>query len=119
MITAPATHPWDVPAIVADALDVLRLLTDDPDADRIEQAAPVATAMADAMLDADVAFVTIPDPVHYGAVLLTVELYRRKDAPFGVLNAWSVDDIALRVGSDVMRSVRSLFIPYKVRFGVA
>ena len=52
------------------------------------------------------------------AVELTVEVYRTKDAPWGVLDAWSADTVPVRISSDRLRSIRSLAIPYKERLGV-
>lgn len=118
-VAAPIAQPWDELQITADALEILRLDDTDPDAERVAMATTVAMGLADQLLDASAPFAVIPDPCHYGAVLLTVEMYRRKDAPFGVLGAWSADDIAVRITSDVWRSVRGLFLPYKSRFGVA
>lgn len=119
MTSAPAAHAWDTAEIASDALSILRLAPDDPDADRVVDAAVVACAVVDQELDADPPLDPIPDPVQYSAVLVTIELYRRKDAPFGVLNAWSVDDVMITLSPATLRSVRSLLRPYKVRFGVS
>jgi hypothetical protein len=52
------------------------------------------------------------------AVELTVEVYRTKDAPWGVLDAWSADTMPVRISSDRLRSVRTMLTPYKARFGI-
>jgi hypothetical protein len=116
---APAVQPWDTAEIASDALDILRLQPEDPDADRVVDAAVVACALVDQELDTAEPMDPIPAPVNYAAVLVTIELYRRKDAPFGVLNAWSVDDVLIRLSADTLRSVRRLLLPFKQRFGVA
>jgi len=51
-------------------------------------------------------------------VTLTIELYRRKDAPFGVTDSWSVDGAVLRLSSDVLRGVRSQLGKYRSRRGI-
>ena len=118
-VSAPARLPWDVPAIVTAALDVLRLDPTDDDAGRIADAAQSATELLDSALDYAVAPTTIPGPVITAAVNLTVELYRRKDAPFGVTDAWSVDGTMVRLSSDVLRGVSGLIRPYRSRRGLA
>ena len=111
--------PWDVAAVAQAALDVLRLTPEDADAARIETAAMDATELIDAELDYEVAPASIPGPVINAAVTLTVELYRRKDAPFGVTDAWSIDGASIHISADVMRGTRSMLSKYKSRRGVA
>ena len=118
-VSAPAALPWDVDAVAQAALDILRLDPADEDADRILDAAVTATELVDYELDYAVAPASIPSPVFNAAVVLTVELYRRKDAPFGVTDAWSIDGASIRLSTDVMRSTRSMLAPYVSRFGVA
>jgi hypothetical protein len=119
-VAAPFPQTWDFQFILESAQAILRMEWDDPDAIILASYVPSATALVDAELDAtEVISDPPPQPVNHAAVFLTVELYRRKDAPFGVLNAWSVDDVMIRVGPDVMRSVRSMILPFKQRFGVA
>lgn len=120
MTSAPAAHDWDTAAIALDAMAILRMDPEtDPDADRVISAAVVACAVLDQELDTETPLDPIPAPVEYAAVLVTIELYRRKDAPFGVLNAWSVDDVMIQLSPDTLRSVRKLVRPYKARFGVS
>lgn len=115
----PVAQPWDTAAIADQALAILRLEPTDADAQRVVDAAVVACALLDQLIDGDPAFTEIPEPVNYGAVLCTIELYKRKDAPFGVLDAWSVDAVPIRLSSDTLRQVRRIVFPYKQRFGVA
>lgn len=117
-VSAPSRLPWDVDAVALAALDVLRLDPTDEDAARITSAAQSATELVDAELDMAAPPVTIPGPVFDGAVMLTVELYRRKDAPFGVTDSWSVDGASIRISSDVMTGTRSMLRPYVERRGL-
>ena len=122
VVTPPASVPWDLEAIITAALDVLRLEPTDDDVDRIDLAARSACELIEQRLDLEVPWTdpaAIPPPVTTAAVNLTVELYRRKDAPFGVTDAWSVDGGILRLSSDVLRGVSSLLAPYRARRGVA
>jgi hypothetical protein len=122
-VTGPAPLPWDVAAIADAALDVLRLDQTDTDADRVTAAAVQATALIDAHIDADVAPwddpADVPAPVTGAAVNLTVELYRRKDAPFGVADSWSTDGFPVHLSPDTLKGVASMLAPYVERRGVA
>lgn len=118
-VAAPVANVWDLNEITAQALAVLRLGPGDVDVACIEEAALVATIRLDPYLDAVEAVdtTTLPDLVQ-GAVELTIEVYRTKDAPWGVLDAWSADTIPMRISSDRLRSIRSLVIPRKQRWGI-
>lgn len=118
--TVPA---WvDQDQVLVDVLDVLRKAASDPDADRVEALIPTAADLVQAYLDRDADPLPAAPPMHplvrTAMTNLTVELFRRKDAPFGVLNAWSPDDIALRVSSDPLRGVVGILLPLKTGFGV-
>lgn len=115
----PAPQPWDHAAVVAGALAVLRLTPEDDDADRVDAAAQTAEELLDKFVDAPEPLPTITPAMLTGAVDLTVEIYRRKDAPFGVLNAWAVDDIPIRIGSEILRGVRGIVGHTRQRWGVA
>lgn len=117
-VAGPARLPWTVEEVAASALDVLRLDPTDEDAERVTAAADSATVLVDAELDLEVAPATIPGPVYDAAVTLTVELYRRKDAPFGVSDSWSIDGASIRLSSDVMRGVSSMLAPFRGRWAV-
>lgn len=120
---APRADPewWDIPAVTAMACEILRIGSDDPDIGRIEFAARVACAAIDDFLDRCEPLPTpTPDPVMQSAAMTTVEIYRRKDAPFGVLNSWSPDDYGpVRIGIDWLNGVRFLLTPYKCGWGIA
>lgn len=112
---------WANVAAIADAaLAVLRRDASDPDAGAIQAYARAAAYLVDDYLDrADAPFTTAPDPVFSATVQVTIELYRRKDAPFGVLNNWSDSDIGpVRVPVDWSKGVEYLLDPYAHRFGV-
>lgn len=119
LVSAPAPLPLDPQQVADEARAVLRLEDGDPDTPRVERAAIVAIDLATQQLDFDVAPTTIADAAHDAVVTLTVELYRRKDAPFGVTDSWSVDGAVLRLSSDVFRGVRSQLSKYRARWGVA
>lgn len=119
----PPTPPewWDIPATTAAALEILRLDTDDEDAGRVETCATVACTAIDHYLDrCDPLPSPGPPDVMQAAAMTTVEIYRRKDAPFGVLNSWSPDDYGpVRIGVDWLNGVRFLLLPYKCAWGIA
>jgi hypothetical protein len=117
-VAPPAALPWVLADVATAALAVLRLDPADVDADRINDAADTATTLIDSYLDHAVAPASIPGPVFDAAVNLTVELYRRKDAPWGVLDSWSADGASIQLSSDVMRGVRTMLVRYKARWGI-
>jgi hypothetical protein len=122
VVAPPAVNPWDVDAVVEQALDVLRLDPADMDAERIRRKALEAVALIDDELDMQTPYLgpeVFPAPVLEAAVTLTVELYRRKDAPGGITDSWTSDGSFLRLSADVMKGVRSQLRPYKRRRGVA
>ena len=117
-VAPPAANVWDVNDIAQQALDVLRMEGTDVDAGRVTDCAEIATRRIDQALDATVPIDTSTEPpLVQAAVIKTVEEYRTKDAPWGVLDAWSADTVPVRISSDWLRSVRVLIMPYKERFG--
>lgn len=124
-VTPPAINPWDVALITTRALAVLRLDPADADAQRVAEAAASAVVLVDAELDLVEPYplleggAGIPTPVVDAAVVLTVEGYRRKDAPFGLTDSWSADGAYLRLSADVMKGTKSQLRPFKQRRGVA
>jgi hypothetical protein len=58
-----------------------------------------------------------PDPVAYAARLLAADLWKRKDAPFGIMTG-TVDFGGLRIGRDLMAGVASMLSPYRVRWPI-
>jgi hypothetical protein len=60
-----------------------------------------------------------PPDVVEAATQLTVDLYRRKDAAFGVLNAASVTGEPVRISRDQLAGVQSLLDLYVESWGLA
>lgn len=114
----PATNLWDVDRIVGRALEVLRLGADDPDTPRVYDSAQAACRLIDVYVD-NVEPVAISQPMEAAGVQVTIELYRRKDAPFGVVDAWSQDTVAFRISGDPLAGVLMTLLPDKSRWGVA
>lgn len=121
------------PAIASGALEQLRLATTDRDAPRIGRQALAACAAVDEYLElrAVAGRVTYtvggrtvvayaggdaPAPVLEAAVMLTVELYTRKDATLGVLGQ---GPDAVRLSSDHLAGVRSQLAPFVEGFAIA
>ncbi len=120
-VVGPAANPWDTSDIAARAMEVLRLDPADRDAARILDHAATAADRIDGYLDLLDPFPadSIPGAVQEVAVSVTVELYRRKDAPFGILDSWSADGVFARVPSDPLRMHEAVLSRYKRRQGVA
>ena len=55
----------------------------------------------------------VPYPVQEASKILSVDLWKRKDTPFGVTTG-TVDFGGLRIGRDLMAQVASLLTPYHV-----
>jgi hypothetical protein len=136
--TAGTWHD-QAPAVATEAAGPGRLRLDDADPDRalLDTLAERACRMIDQRLElrpvlgrygyqvAPQFYVVTygtgeaPPDVVEAAVQLTMELYRRKDAPFGVLNAWSPSGEPLRIGRDVLAGVESLLGPHIEGWGLA
>jgi hypothetical protein len=133
--TAGTWHD-QAPDIAAAARALLRLNSTDPDLGRLEPAARSACSMIDQYLSllagtdrvayvvgglATVTYATgdAPPDVVQAAVQLTGELFRRKDAPFGVLNAASANAVPMYISRDQMAGVSSLLAPYVEGWGFA
>jgi hypothetical protein len=122
MTTTPpgyGTPAWGDPVVIAAAaMAILDLpADDDAAAAQVEAAATSALYLVDEYLGTpEPAWPTptiAPPPVIDATVLVTVELYRRKDATFGVLNTWSSADFGpIRVSTDWLKGVESLLHPY-------
>lgn len=135
-VPAAVAGSWHdaIPVIAAGALEQLRVTSTDVDAGRIARKAPAACSSIDQHLDlrattGRVTYVlggvtvvsyaagTAPADVLEAAVLLTVELYRRKDAAFGVLPGGAVD-APVRISADHLRGVESLLAPWVEGWGI-
>lgn len=117
----PAPSNWcQDDRALTDALALLRLPGTDADKDRLSQYVETACQLITAELDrGDVPVEGDPPALRTAHALVAVELYRRKDAPFGVLNAWSTDELAIRIGTDPLAGVFHMILPFKLGFGVA
>lgn len=107
-----------------DAMSVLRLLPGDLDEDRVKLKATVACGLIAQHLDRADDAEAITDAVQLALLRdahgkLTTELYLRKDAHFGVMNAYVDEDQAFRIGSDPLAGIRHLLIGAKAQWGLA
>lgn len=144
-VPAAVAGSWHdaIPEIAAGAIEQLRLHggASDVDARRVAGKAPAACQAIDVHLDLrryDELLRTIPQRVTYSiggvertayatgqapadvldaAVQLTVELYGRKDARFGVLPGGSIGE-PVRISADHLRGVASLLAPYVEGWGI-
>lgn len=115
---------WVDPTVVlADVLDVLRLPATDDDADRIEALIPSAARLVEDFIDRGDNPLPDAPPMHplvrTAMANITIELYRRKDAPFGVLNGWSPDESVVRINTNPLRGMLHVLLPLKVQWGIA
>jgi hypothetical protein len=135
-VTAGTWHE-QAPAVAAAAAEELRIGEDHPDRERFDRKARAACVAIDMRLElrpatgrmfypvTDVWAVTsyasgqAPADVLEAAVQLTEELYRRKDAPFGISNAWSPTGEALRISRDHLAGVEPLLLPHVEGWGLA
>lgn len=132
------TGTWhdQAPEIAEAARGLLRLAVTDPDVGRLQGNARAACSAIDHRLNLkahpDRPLITVggetwnsyavddaPPDVVTAAQQLTGELFRRKDAPFGVLNATSANAVPMYVSADVLRGVDSLLAPYVEGWGFA
>jgi hypothetical protein len=141
-VTAPAVDAtagtWhdQAPAVAEEAANRLRLTVTDPDRD-LTGRARAAMAAIDARLqlrasagrmsyplsDVDVVWTypadAAPPDVLEAAVQVCMDLYHRKDAKFGVLNASSLTGEPVRVSRDQLAGVGTLLDPYVEGWGFA
>ena len=60
---------------------------------------------------------SVPDQVHQACLILAQELFKNRDATFGVLQGWN-DFGPVRVSGDTFRRVRPLLAPF-VKSGIS
>jgi len=114
-VAPPAVNTWDVDAVNAAALDVLRLGAADVDAGRVFIAAATAVDMIDYELDCATPIDTRCDPtLQSRAVALTVTLYHDATQPTGGSDSFLLDP----TGDDPMATIRKSIVRRKQRFGV-
>lgn len=107
--------------VAARAMAVLRMQPGDADQERITQAAASALEKIEGYLDRDADPIVDPAPetIIQAATQVTIEAYRRKDAPFGVLNTWAEADYGpIRIGPDWVKGVETDLWSYRGSFGV-
>lgn len=109
----------------AEALEQLRLRPGDVDEDRVKRKARVACGLISQHLDRTEAFdaeasdtAVILDLLFEAQVQLTIELYLRKDTPFGVFNAYDDEATSFRIGADPLAGIRHLLISGKQQWGI-
>jgi hypothetical protein len=121
-VTAPDVSVWwDVDVVAAAALAQLRLTDGDVDASRVADAVDPAGQSINQYLDRDPADAydptTAPAQVQDAVVQVTVELYRRKDAPPASIDgmlagAWRPQSV------DALAGVRAQLAPFRARRGI-
>jgi len=123
-ITQPGWLAVLIPAadVADEARRVMRMDPADPDAYRVEAAATATLELVEGYLDRDDDPIGPPAPnaLRVACVNTTVEMYRRKDAPFGVLDSWSTSSEfgPVRIGTDWLKGVEYLIDPYRNSFGI-
>lgn len=136
--TEALTGSWhdQAPGIADAARRMLRLNATDPDVDRLTGCAQAACSAIDhwtnllpnpRRLQVTVGGETwwtwtvddAPGDAVTAAQQLTGELFRRKDAPFGVLNAASANAVPMYVSRDQLAGILSLLAPYREAWGFA
>lgn len=121
-MSSPTTSTtWPTAAIVADAaMRSMGMSTADQHRPDVEHAASSAIDLVQRYLGNDELPDVLPSPIFDALVIVTVELYRRKDAAFGVLNTYTSADFGpVRVSTDWLKGVESLLLPFmRDHFGV-
>ena len=120
----PAAPPWDgdPTKLVEYARVRLTLSPTDPDLPWLAQLADAVVELVALYLDPGAGATppaTVPPSVTTSSILALIDAYRRKDATFGIIGAWSPDGTALRVSRDWLDGVKAALQPFRVRFGVA
>lgn len=110
----------DPAAIAAAALVMMGMAPDDPDAPAVTTAADAAIELVDDYLGNTDLPTPAPTAVIEATTIVTVEVYRRKDAIFGVLNGWSSADFGpVRVSTDWLKGVEAMLHPFmRTSFGI-
>jgi hypothetical protein len=111
----------ELPALCTtqEVLDALRLEADDPDADRVDSARLAAQSLLEQYLWRQEG---LPpgaiEPLRQACIQVAIEQYRRKDSPFGVLDAWSPDGVGpVRIGNDPLAGAVQLVAPWRQGLG--
>lgn len=115
---------WNDPAItMRNVLTTLRMDDGDQEIPIVTAAMSAAVAIIDQFLDrvTPLPGPPPPPPVQQATEQLTIELYRRKDAPFAMLNATLPEqDVPLDISATgMLQPVAALLRPYRQRRGLA
>ena len=117
-----ATPSWLDPTVADQALATMHLKTSDPDAEVAKAGVAVAAQLVDTYVgvgdmptrepNTD-GLELAPEPVQQAVLIVGVEMYRRRDAAFGVLNAYAQSDFGpVRISTDWLKGVESILRPY-------
>lgn len=120
----PAAPPWDgdPTKLVEYARVRLTLSESDPDLPWLGQLADSVVELVDSYVDRTSPPFNagaVPPSITTGCILALIDAYRRKDATFGIIGAWSPDGVALRVSRDWLDGVKASLQPHRQQFGVA
>lgn len=120
-----STPTWLDPTVAAQAMATMHLRTDDPDAEVVKAGVEVAAQLVDTYVgvgsmptvppdpDNPDAPALAPQPVQTAVLIVGIEMYRRRDAAFGVLNAYAQSDFGpVRISTDWLKGVESILRPY-------
>ncbi len=117
---------WLDPTVADQVLATMHLKDTDPDVDVAKAGVAVAAQLIDTYVgvglmplvpaadgaDPDAPLLA-PEPVQQAVVIVGVEMYRRRDAAFGVLNAYAQSDFGpVRISTDWLKGVESILRPY-------
>jgi hypothetical protein len=116
------TPTWLDPTVGDQALATMHLKADDPDAEVVKAGVAVAAQLVDTYVGVGSMPTREPDgegralapePVQTAVLIVGVEMYRRRDAAFGVLNAFAQSDFGpVRISTDWLKGVESILRPY-------
>jgi hypothetical protein len=107
----------------SDALTILRLPAAGIDAEHMVDLARAAGDKICQKLDRydpipGVLPGTPPEPLRVAHANVTVNLWRSKDAPAGVIGSWAPDDVTEMIPGDPLAGQMHLIMPYKGRWGI-
>lgn len=119
------TPSWLDPSVADQAMDTMHLRQDDPDAAVVKTGVEVAAQLIDTYVGVGNMPTVPPDPanpdapalapapVQTAVLIVGIEMYRRRDAAFGVLNAFAQSDFGpVRISTDWLKGVESILRPY-------
>lgn len=124
-LPGPSIAPpsWLDPTVVDQAMATMHFKTGDPDAEVVGTAVQVAAQLVDTYVGVgsmpvvpptgDEVQALAPEPVQQAVLIVGIEMYRRRDAAFGVLNAYNQSDFGpVRISTDWLKGVEAILRPY-------